>query len=224
MDIKAKIADILLLLPGLSALTLYVGGKYFPVLIGLVLGMLMTFFLKKLSTNKTLTYAVITWLALVLSATLLNSSYLAMVSVSYLLASLGYVALTEELNAVRASLIFFMTYLIPESVLEVMKLGLKPYKYLPYLIKLGAAGWSIPDLPVRIIYAVSAGYLITTYFLRNIRTYSLTTLVLILSGIYALATAVLTSVSGLPNAYYVAAIIGLLPLAILTITLRFGKL
>lgn len=216
--------DIFLLLPGLSALALYIGGEYFPTLIGLALGILITYFLKKLSENKTLTYAIIIWLVLALSGTLLNSSYLAMVSVAYLFASLGFIASTEELNAGRASLIFFMSYLIPESVMEVMKLGLPPYKYLPYLIKLGAAGWSVPDLPVRIVYAISAGYLITAYLLRNVRAHSLTSLILILSGIYALVTAALTSVSGMPNAYYVAAIIGLLPLAILTVRLRFGRL
>jgi len=224
LSIKVRAIDIILLLPGLVALILCISGEYFPVLMGLILGVLMTYLLMMLRTDKILTYILITWLILALIAALLSSSYLAMISVSYLLASLGYIALTVKLSAGRASLIFFTAYLIPESVLELIKLGLPTYKYLPYLIKLGAADWDAPDLPVRIAYMVSAGYLIITYLLRNVKAYTMAISMLMLSGIYALITIILTSASGIPNAYYVAAITGLLPLAILTAMLRSRKL
>ena len=223
MAAKINAANILLMLPGLSVLALYADAEYIPILIGLVLGLPLTFFLEKLSMQKALTYTVIAWLAFALAATVLNSSYLAIASASYLITSLGYVAITEELGSGSASLIFFLTYLVPESSLEVVKLGLPPYKYLPYLIKLGSGRWSVPDISTRIIYAISAGYLLTAYFLSNIKGNSLTISVLVLSGIYTVITAVLTSLSGLPNAYYVAAIMGLLPLAILTLSLKVEK-
>ncbi len=166
----------------------------------------------------------ILWLALGFLALATGSSVLAGVSVSVLVLGFFTLHALRERSAVTSVVSFIVSYVVSESLLEAMvAYGFAPWYYLACLVNVKMYWWLTPPLPVRIGFAVSVAYLVLKYVLTNTDTKlraRLTYALVGVAGTWALIAALLISSSMFTDSPYVALLVTMAPLLLLTFLSR----
>jgi len=166
----------------------------------------------------------ILWLALGFLALVTGSPVLAGVSVSALV--LGFLTLhtVREWSAATSVVSFIISYVVSESLLEaVVAYGFAPWYYLACLVNVKMYWWLTPPLPVRVGFAVSAAYIVLKYVLTHTDTRlraRLTYALVGVAGAWALIAALLISSSTFSDSPYVALLVTMAPLLLLTFLSR----
>ncbi len=166
----------------------------------------------------------ILWLASGFLALVIGSPVLAGISVSVLV--LGFLIIhTMRGWGIAASVVsFIISYVVSESILEAMlAYGFPPWYYLACLVNVRMYWWLTPPLPVRVGFAVSAAYLVLKYVLTHADTRlraRLTHVLVGVAGAWSLIVALLISSSSFTDSPYVALLVTMTPLLLLTFLSR----
>ena len=214
-------------LTALAVGTLVSGATYaLGVAAGAVLGVTVSYFTARKGLRRLPPHILVfaLWIALAFLALPASSSLLAGASVSVLV--LGFLTLhaLREWGTATSVVSFIVSYVVNESLLEaVVAYGFAPWYYLVCLVNVKMYWWLTPPLPVRVGFAVSAAYIVLKYVLIHTDTRlraRLTYALVGVAGAWALIAALLISSSTFSDSPYVALLVTMAPLLLLTFLSR----
>jgi hypothetical protein len=210
------------------AVSVVIGGSAYAlgVAAGAVLGAGASYLMMRRRLRRLSPHALVfvLWFVLGFLALVTGSPVLAGVSVSVLV--LGFLALhaVRGWGAATSVVSFIISYVVSESLLEAMLVyGFPPWYYLACLVNVKMYWWLTPPFPVRVGFAVSVAYLMLKYVLayadtrlRACLTYALVGV----AGAWSLTVALLISSSTFTDSPYMALLMTMVPLLLLTFLSR----
>jgi len=223
LQLRLKPFNSLLVLGGLSAAIEVLVSYPLPSILGLVLGVVLSYIFSKIGSTRAFAGTLLIWFIASFLALAMSLENFTAFSVAYLLTSLTYFSLLKELGPGLASTIFIFSYIPSVSLLEANNLGIPIYKYLPYMISPGSGSWNVLSPLIRIFLAISAGYLISSVVIK-IEKINLLSAVVILAG-FAYTFVTVLSLSETPKslAPYVGFLLASIPIITFGIAIRAAK-